>query len=106
MKARYSFAATVLGALVACAASLPQPTQADAVKAATRWPGTTRVDLEQGRRLYVDKCAGCHALKAPSELPPELWESKVAEMRREHEVVLSDVQARSIVAYLYGVGSR
>ena len=105
MNPRLVALALFAGAL-ACTSALPQPTQADAAKAAERWPGTTQADLARGRGLYVDKCAGCHALKAPNEVPVERWIEEIEEMRKEHDVALSDSEAQAILVYLVGVGSR
>lgn len=105
MKALGLFA--VVGVLaVACASVLPAPTQSDAQVAKQRWPRASLGELERGRSLYVDKCAGCHALKLPHELEPEQWIEEVREMRAENGVELSDGEAESIAAYLFSVSSR
>jgi mono/diheme cytochrome c family protein len=72
----------VLGCVAAagCAAALDQPTSQDAEWASRRWGQTSVADLQQGRAIYVDKCAGCHNLHVPAQYKPEEWEGYVAYM--------------------------
>ena len=63
-----------------CAAALAHPGAEDARWAASRWPGIELRDLEGGRTLYADRCAGCHNLHQPAELAPEKWQTAVSEM--------------------------
>lgn len=93
-------------ALAACASALPQPVQQDATTARQRWPEATLGDLEVGRSLYVQRCAGCHALKSPSSVRAEAWPSKIAAMEREHDVHLDTSEARLIERYLYALSLR
>jgi hypothetical protein len=88
-------------ALWACGSSaVPQPTAADAARGSAHFPDLTLTELASGRELYVGRCSGCHALKPPSELPPERWQTEVSEMREKNGVKLSDVEARAILRYL------
>lgn len=66
--------------LAGCAGRIPEPTQADALRAATRWPGTTVESLAHGRALYVERCSGCHALHLPHEKPADAWPALVHKM--------------------------
>jgi mono/diheme cytochrome c family protein len=91
---------------VACSSALPTPTPGDAQIAKKRWPDATVGGLERGRSLYVDKCAGCHALKLPNELEPVHWVEEVQQMRAKNGVQLSDDEAAAIAAYLFSVSSR
>jgi len=63
-----------------CAAALRHPTAADAQAVAARYPGTTAVDLERGRTLYVRRCAGCHTVPLPSVHTPAEWPEVLGEM--------------------------
>jgi hypothetical protein len=75
------FAPIALGALLAgCAGQLPPPTEADALRAATQFPGTTVGDLSRGRKLYVERCSACHALVRPEQKSPQEWPKLVQEM--------------------------
>lgn len=98
--------ALAIGALAGCASSLGTPTSADARLVAARWPGTTLGELQQGRRLYVATCAGCHNLRDPASLPPERWEKEVNEMRGRKGVHLGADDARLIIRYLSAMSLR
>jgi cytochrome c5 len=94
----------LLGALVLAAcggSSIPEPSTADANRAAARFPDLTLAELEHGRTLYVSRCGNCHVLKRPLELPPEQWAGEVAEMRNKNGVNLSDAEAQAIARYLF-----
>lgn len=100
-----ALAAAVLGAY-GCAAALPHATVSDTRYAARRWPGATLAQLEQGRTLYVETCAGCHELRLPDSQPPERWQAAVAEMRSKRGLHLSDARAQLIVRYLWTMSAR
>jgi len=72
--------ATASVVVAGCAAALVHPTAQDARWAAVRWPETTLADLQHGRALYVQKCAGCHNLHLPEEFAPEEWAGYVSYM--------------------------
>ena len=73
--------ALVGGAVVAgCAARLPEPNAADAVRAAQVWPGTTVSDLHRGKQQYVQRCSGCHGLIDPHQVQAARWPGLVKEM--------------------------
>lgn len=86
---------------LACASTLPRPTDDQAVVAARRWPGTTRADLERGREVYVDRCSGCHALFQPQRFPASKWQRMVGEMskRAKLEGRDRDVILRYLVSF-------
>jgi cytochrome c5 len=96
-----SLLALLLLVVAACgAAAVPQPTAADASRGSAHFPDLTLSELSHGRTLYVSRCGSCHALKRPSELPPERWQAEVDDMRAKNGVKLSDADARAIVRYL------
>jgi len=90
--------------LVACAGGLPAPSDGDAQRVVSRWPGVRTADLEQGRSLYAQRCARCHALYEPEAYPAAKWEGAVHEMR--DRAGLSEGEERSIIQYLVSVSSR
>jgi hypothetical protein len=96
----------VLGVAAGCASALPHATESDAVRAKTRWPRTSVVELELGRDRYAHTCAGCHNLKLPSELPPERWAPAIHEMETEHGVKLSERDQELIIHYLVTFSSQ
>lgn len=92
-------ALAVLSALLGLGcATLAKPGPADAAWAAGRWPGTTLDDLSAGRALYVQRCAGCHALYRPERYPPELWAPHIDEMAER--AALKDGERGTLLRYL------
>jgi hypothetical protein len=81
-----------------CASRLPPPTEADALRASVRWPGTTVATLARGRSLYIDHCSSCHALHRPTELPPSAWPRIVQEMEQRSK--LDADTAATLIRYL------
>ena len=77
---RVGVAALAFGALAGCAARLPEPSAADAVRAAKVWPGTTVSDLHRGQQRYVQSCSGCHGLIDPHQFQAGRWPGFVKEM--------------------------
>jgi len=84
--------------LAGCAPALPQPQPADARAAQVAFPGTTEADLERGRTAYVRRCAACHILHRPNELPAARWPAVVVEMTERAK--LSSAEAADITRYL------
>lgn len=96
-----ALATLVVATLLGCAGQVPQPTDAHAAAAAVQWPGTTRATLAQGRRLYVDRCSGCHSLVVPGAQPARSWPSAVDEMADRAR--LSPREADFVIRYLVAV---
>ena len=88
-------AALALGAtLVAlgCAsARLPEPSVADATRAARQWPGTTVSDLHRGKQRYVQACSSCHGLIDPHQFPSGRWPGFVKEMSGRLQLSAGDL---------------
>ena len=99
-----SCALVALVGLPACAAALVHPSADDARWAASRWPGTELGDLERGRALYVERCAGCHNLHQPAELSPERWQTTVEEMAPRARLAPKDRDL--VIHYLAAAGCR
>lgn len=98
---------TVVLALLlgACSTSTaPHATDADAARAAMRWPGTTTQDLEHGRDLYVGKCSGCHVPPTPSDYTADAWPGHLAEMRERAKI--DDETEQAIRRYVVTMASR
>lgn len=72
--------ALACGAVACGAGAAPEPRQADVVRIADRFPGTTLAELEQGRSVYLSRCTSCHAPVAPESIPVERWPHEVSEM--------------------------
>jgi len=96
-------AAVALLLLAGCAGQLPPPTDADALRASARYPGTTVAALAHGRQMYIERCSGCHALVRPHQKGPDEWPKLVAEMTDRAK--LSDDVAQEILRYLVTASS-
>jgi hypothetical protein len=92
--------ATVLGllGLAGCAARLPEPNAADAMRAERLWPGTTVSDLHRGKQRYVQACAGCHGLIDPHQFDSGRWPGFVKEMSGKMQ--LSSAEVADLTRYL------
>ena len=88
----------VLLSVGACRPTLPAATSADAERASHTWPGTTVAELEHGRRIYRERCSGCHQPVRPAKVTPAEWPGHIAVMKiRAH---LSEEQAQLIERYV------
>ena len=88
-----------ISVLFACAAYKPHiPVQADAERAAQKYPGATLADLEQGRAIFEEKCHKCHGLKKPFRKD----EVKIAKVlpRMAHRAKLDSKQEALVLEYL------
>ena len=56
--------------------------------------------LREGRRLYIDKCSGCHALKSVVDYSDQQWEGEVAKMIRLKKVRLEREDREKLLQYL------
>jgi hypothetical protein len=90
----------------ACAPWLPRASASDTAFAREYRPQATLGELEQGRTLYVRRCASCHSLKDPASVAAREWPAKIAEMQVEHDVELQPHEAKLIETYLYAISRR
>jgi len=95
----------VLGVLVGCGATLPEPGASHVARLRAVDSGVTLESLERGRSLYVERCAGCHTLKDPRTLTSEAWVRAVRTMQVEEGVRLDPPDARDIELYLVATSS-
>ena len=58
------------------------------------------VDLNQGRKLYIAKCGGCHNLYKPEKFSAGQWTHEMVEMQQEAKI--NDRDAELILKYLTG----
>jgi len=86
-----------------CAAALRQATPEDALRLASRWPGTTLGDLQRGRTLYVRRCSGCHNVVLPRAFPPGRWPALVDDMAQKAR--LGPGEREDVVRFLVAVAS-
>jgi|SRR5450432_4138602 len=77
--------------LAGCAARLPEPSAADAARAAKVWPGTTVGDLHRGQEQYMQRCSGCHGLIDPHHFEAGRWPGFVREMSGRLKISVNEV---------------
>jgi len=58
----------------------------------------TVADLKQGRDLYVNNCASCHQLYAPSKFTEKEWEANINRMQPKAKI--NDVEKQLIYQYI------
>lgn len=80
-----------LGVLaLGCSTVVVHPSARDARWASEKWPGTTVAELEEGRSVFVARCAGCHNLPNPGSKSPEEWGNVVGEMATGARLTAAD----------------
>ena len=79
-------------AVLACKPALYVPGEEDAT------PSASLSDLQQGRRLYVQKCSGCHTLYLPEKYTPGEWQKSLVDMKSK--VSISDAEMHLMHTYL------
>lgn len=105
MKAALRMPRLALFALLASAAAAcaphgpPQVTAADAQRS-----NIEIAELQQGRKLLLGKCAGCHRTPMPSEHTATEWPMKLAEMADRAKLDFS--QRALIEKYLVTMSER
>jgi hypothetical protein len=91
--------------LAGCAGSgaFPQPTAKHVEYSERGGYPATLPSLKNGRRLYVNRCSGCHSLYHPAEYPPGDWPRIVLDMQSNAE--LNEVQMVDITRYLVAIST-
>ncbi len=82
----------------ACVAVLPKLSQDQIRWANVRWPDVTPEELNQGRRLYVSRCSGCHTLFLPQDFTAVQWQHQLEEMGEQAKLNAS--QREMVFKYL------
>ena len=82
----------------ACGSMLYVPTEQDA-----QATGIPLDSLQEGRRLYANRCSGCHNLYLPNSHTQTEWAKITGEMTERSK--LQAGEARKIVEYL-GTGAK
>lgn len=91
---RAALAVLVLAA-AGCAVRIPEPTREMAAG-----DETVLAELKAGRRLYINKCSGCHALYPVDRYDDGKWAAEVDEMLRLKKVKLHEEERRRLLRYL------
>lgn len=66
--------------------------------------GAKRAQLEQGRTIYVTKCAKCHVPEPVHRYSPSRWEGILAEMTEETK--LGSAESAAVRAYVFAALGR
>ncbi len=99
MKKITIIASTLL--LVACGgAKIITISQADADRAATKYPGITTEQLAEGQKLYAANCAKCHTLFAPGKFGEKRWIHEIDEMSGKDYANIDAKTKESISKYI------
>ena len=103
MRTRLTVATVSLLTLAACGfpktgVVLPPVEGPAAEAAATKWKGTTPEKLAEGRKLFSEKCNGCHNHPDVDAIPEAKWPGIVAEMREKAK--LDEKQGESVLAFV------
>lgn len=78
--------------LFSCSSALYIPTESQ------QTASVSLADLQQGRKLYVEKCGSCHSLFLPEKYNKTEWQHWVKLM--ESKVVINDLEKEKILKYL------
>lgn len=90
--------ALLAGGALGCAGGIPPVSPEHLARARATWPDADHASLVEGRRLYVARCSGCHALHRPREYPAPAWGPLVDRMTARSRI--SAVERERIVRYL------
>ena len=88
------------GFTLACAGALPPVTPALVERAVSRWPDSSEASLKRGRRLFVDRCSGCHSLVLPRQHSEEEWVEWLDAMQERAR--LTPQERELVMRYLAG----
>ena len=87
--------------LFACGgAKIISISQADVVRAATKYPGITSEQLAEGQKLYAANCAKCHSLHAPGKFGEKRWNHEIDEMSGKEYANIDAKTKESITKYI------
>ncbi len=103
--------------LYACGAKLAVAStesinEADAIRGAAKFPGTTVASLNIGKANYEKHCQTCHALKAPASKTEDKWRAVVPEMVKKANkkagnmsIAIDSTTEQSILRYVVTMSS-
>ncbi len=84
-----------------CSNIFAPPTEADVPVISDKWPSLTLAELQQGHRLYIRNCGGCHRLYSPLDHTEEEWHQLLPEMIGDAN--LGEAEQDLIFKYLVAV---
>lgn len=90
--------------LIGCAGrSIPEPTAKHVEFAEKGGYPSTLPSLRNGRKLYVNRCSGCHTLHGPAQFSSRDWPQIVLDMQSNAEI--NEDQARDVTRYLVALAA-
>jgi cytochrome c5 len=89
----------------ACTVKLMTPSQSDADRVSTKYPGYDLAQLNEGKALFETTCNRCHRIKNPMSRNEEKWKKIVPKMigklnKKAGKVVIDDKQEEAILKYI------
>jgi cytochrome c5 len=94
---KYFIICLITAFIAACSATQHlQPAEADLALAQQRIPGITITQLQDGYKLYVSKCSGCHRLHNPNEYSSDSWKPIIEKMVIKAK--LTDDQTKQLIS--------
>jgi cytochrome c5 len=95
--------------IAGCSAKLILPSQVDADRMNSKYPGYTLAELNEGKALYEAHCGNCHGLKKPSSHTEQQWSGIVPDMVRQvnkkaGKDLLNRSNEESILRYVVTMG--
>ncbi|AEA42140.1 cytochrome c class I [Fluviicola taffensis] len=86
------------------------PSQSDVDRVASKFPGYTLEELNDGKKLFEANCALCHRLKKPTSEPESEWKTIVPRMvvkvnKKLGSTVVDASGEEKILRYLITMGS-
>jgi hypothetical protein len=84
--------------VTACSGSVPRVSPEMALYAGSTWPDRDMAELEDGRRLFIVKCASCHNLPSPRDCTAEKWPEEMRIMGKKSK--LSEDETERILHFL------
>lgn len=85
----------VVAVFIACSAKVTGPTQADVDRVASKYPGYTLAELNEGKTAYEQKCGTCHELKKVKAYTEEQWNKLVPGMVKKANKKTENIDART-----------
>lgn len=91
-------AGVALLSAASCTASRPVPSPSELAARSALRPWAELDGLREGRELYHARCAACHGLPAPEDLPADRWPGIVGAMAPRSG--LDTTQARKVLDWI------
>ena len=92
MKIFYSLLILLLSAVFSCSGGIPNPSKEQINRASQQWEGTSEESLLMGKKLYINKCSGCHSLRIPSNYSLAQWDTIMQKMGPAAKLSLDEYQ--------------